>query len=155
MGKKYQDKETLQRLYHEERMTQPEIADKFDINKSLVCYWMKKHGIEARANSDAQRKRMSTKPVPTKIHQGYRQWIDSYGEKKGWSRDRVFVHRLVAVAHYGFDAVCGMDVHHKNGYSFDNRPENLEPIDHGEHASLHIEQGDALGKYNRQRAEAD
>lgn len=35
------------------------------------------------------------------------------------------VHKLVAVAEYGIDAVKENDVHHLNTISWDNRPENI------------------------------
>jgi hypothetical protein len=49
------------------------------------------------------------------------------------------VHRLVAVAEYGFDEVKNMDVHHKNEIKWDNRPENLELLTRSEHRKLHVE----------------
>ena len=47
-------------------------------------------------------------------------------------------HRAVAIQHWGEDAVRGMDVHHINGNTRDNRIENLELISHPEHISRHI-----------------
>ena len=53
------------------------------------------------------------------------------------STERILIHRLLAIAEYGFDAVAGNDIHHKNGVKWDNRPSNIAPIEHGEHRSLH------------------
>ena len=49
-------------------------------------------------------------------------------------------HRLLAVAEYGFDAVAGNDIHHKNGVPWDNRPANIEPIDPCEHSRIHAKE---------------
>jgi len=49
-------------------------------------------------------------------------------------------HRLLAVAKYGISAVEGMDVHHKNGIRWDNRPENIELLTRSEHARIHNRQ---------------
>lgn len=55
-----------------------------------------------------------------------------------YSQNYVRVSRLLAVAEHGFDAVGpGVDIHHKNGIPWDNRPANIEVIDKGEHAALH------------------
>ena len=135
--KEYQDEETLRRLYHEEEMTQPEIAEKYDVVKSAICYQMKKYGIKARENADAQRKELRKKPAPLAQKDGYRRWSDQYGREKGWKKDVVYVHRLVYVAHHGFEAARDMDIHHKNEMKLDNRPENLEALTRSEHASLH------------------
>jgi len=48
----------------------------------------------------------------------------------------VSVHRLLAVAEFGFDAVCDMEVHHKNGCKRDNRPANIELMTSEEHGRL-------------------
>lgn len=47
--------------------------------------------------------------------------------------DNVVIHRLVAVAEHGIEAVKGKHIHHKNGVKWDNRPENLEPLSNSEH----------------------
>lgn len=57
-----------------------------------------------------------------------------------YSQNYVAVHRLLAVAEHGFDAVGpDVDVHHSNGVPWDNRPSNIELIDKGKHAALHNE----------------
>lgn len=49
----------------------------------------------------------------------------------------VKIHRLAAVAWFGFDAVVNKDVHHENNIPWDNREENLIPMDKSEHMRLH------------------
>lgn len=64
---------------------------------------------------------------------GYEQWATvACGEQKITS-----VHRLLAVAEYGFDAVVGQDVHHENEVPWDNRPENISLMDPGDHIRHH------------------
>jgi len=74
-----------------------------------------------------------TPPAYYVDHRGYPHW--EFIEDSEYRCVRV--HRLLAVAEYGFDAVADMDVHHKNGIPWDNRPVNIEPMDHGEHTKLH------------------
>lgn len=44
----YQDREQLNQLYHEEGLTQQEIADKFNVNRSTITRWMDRHEINTR-----------------------------------------------------------------------------------------------------------
>ena len=81
---------------------------------------------------------------------GYERWR-SYELRPSTAADGkedVYVahHRLLAVVEcypstMSLEAILrdldGKDVHHRNGIKWDNRPSNLEPIDHGEHAKLH------------------
>jgi len=51
----------------------------------------------------------------------------------------VLVHRLLAVAEYGYENVCDNVIHHKNGIRWDNRPDNIEVMTRSEHSKLHAE----------------
>lgn len=131
---RHQQADILRRLYHEEELSQGEIADRLDTSQRAVHRWMEKHDIETRDRVEAMATTKIQRPVPYSVGtRGYPIWRHSFD----YEEDRVTVHRLVAVAEHGVDAVAGMDVHHKNGVKFDNRPQNLEILEHGEHTALH------------------
>jgi len=50
----YQDRARLERLYHQQKSTTKEMAEKFGCSRTTVEYWMDKYGIERRDQSDAQ-----------------------------------------------------------------------------------------------------
>lgn len=50
-------------------------------------------------------------------------------------------HRLICVAEYGFGAVRDRHVHHKNGFTWDNRVSNLEILDASDHGRIHNPDG--------------
>jgi hypothetical protein len=52
----------------------------------------------------------------------------------------VKIHRLAAVAWFGYEAVVGKDVHHVSGIPWDNREDNLEPLDPSEHRRRHAKE---------------
>jgi len=135
--KEYQDEKTLRELYVKKEMTQPEIAEQFGINKSLVSYWMDKHGIETRGNAEAQKVASLKEPVPLEQKDGYLRWVDQTDKQHGSPRESVLVHRLVYVAYHGFDSVRDKVIHHKNEFKMDNRPGNLAVMGCGEHSALH------------------
>jgi hypothetical protein len=71
---------------------------------------------------------------------GYETWATRNRQGMDW----VYVHRLLAVAENGFEALNGNHVHHKNGIKWDNRPENIEVLSPSEHARTHVKNdGDA------------
>ncbi|MFC7323299.1 HNH endonuclease [Halorubrum rutilum] len=94
---------------------------------------MENYGIDRRPRGSYQVKPYAKFQT---LQNGYEYWHD--GEAGGTTKDWVLVHRLLAVAEFGFDSVqSDIDVHHKNGVRWDNRPENIGLMSHSKHASYH------------------
>lgn len=135
-SKPWNDGELLRRLYREERMPMTQIADRWDCSPTTVRDWVERHGIEKWTRSQACQLGHGHSPysVPFQTHTtGAEVWRHSHNCES----NMVYVHRLLAVAEFGFDAVDDNVVHHKNHVRWDNRPENLELMDHGDHTVHH------------------
>jgi len=126
--KPYTDAETLREMYWGRGMSMRQIADELGTDHDRVDYWMDVHDIETRTGYAEQPHASLT--IDKDGYPLWKTYVDGY-------HARVRVHRLLAVAEYGFDAVVGNDVHHKNGVRWDNRPENIEPMDPSEHRRHH------------------
>jgi len=146
-SKPYQDPQKLRELYHEEELTTREIADRLGCNNSTITRYLNKYDIQTRENWKAgveaakranRVERVKLRQLPT----GYMYWGSTEWTPDNEKRTSfiVYVHRLLAVAEYGFDAVADKDVHHKNGVKWDNRPDNIEVLDKAEHTRLGNEQ---------------
>jgi hypothetical protein len=122
------DPDELRRLYHGEGMTLKEIGDRHGMTKPGVLYHMEKHGIETRSN---QRVEAPTATF-TMTGRGYEEWQSSHNG----DIDHVKVHRLLAVAEFGFDAVADNHVHHETNIAWDNRPENISILSPSEHNQI-------------------
>lgn len=130
---RHKDAEWLREKYHHERMSTRDIANELGLNDETVRRWMKKHGIERRDRTEW------TKLSPACFHTdgaGYERW-----KSKG---DNIRVHRLLAVAKEGFDAVCGKDVHHidpegrgRPGIPWLNTYDHIEVLNPEEHTRRH------------------
>lgn len=127
--KPYTDEETLRELYWGEGLSMDKVGERLGADKDRIDYWMGVHGIETRRSYADQQF------ASLRVEEGYPLWREYHDGEY----NRVLVHRLLAVAEFGFDAVVGKDVHHKNGIRFDNRPDNIEPLDPSEHRRLHGE----------------
>lgn len=134
--KPWQDEETLRRLYHDDQMSMQEIADHFDneITGQGIKYWLEKLGIEKRSRSESAKIRWRNEPPSFRTHPfGYELVENRHNDELS----TVSLHRLLAVHKYGFDAMRGKVVHHKNDIPWDNREENIELMTAAEHAVHH------------------
>lgn len=115
----------LRSVYHGDDKTIQETADHFGVSWATIWRWLKRLDIPTR-------ERRPGVGFSTTRDKGYEKWHHN--------GQRVYVHRLLAVAEYGFDTVCDNVVHHKNGIPWDNRLENIEalpqPEHHGEHTKV-------------------
>lgn len=124
----YKDEDTLKRMYHDERMSMGQMADELACSKQTISNWMDKFGIERRSLSEARQTLYATHIFDER---GYERVVSG--------DDSVRVHRLIPIAHGAdpYEIFEGANVHHKNGCPLDNRPSNLEVMEHGKHRSLH------------------
>lgn len=127
------DPDFLKTEYVENRRSIPDIAAELGCGEQTVARWLDKHGIETRDPSEAIRDAVGTDHVEfTSNRAGYEIWA---------ATDRVVpVHRLLAVAEHGFDAIRGKHIHHKNEIPWDNRPSNLTPMSPSDHAKHHAQE---------------
>jgi len=138
--KPWADRDSLNRLYNEENMSIREVADELGCSKQTVQKWMEKLNVPRRDRIEAVEEAIRRRPAAFRTSErGYEVWQSSHNGRK----HKVKVHRLVAVAEWGFNAVVEKEIHHKNGVPWDNRTENIEPLTAFEHAQKHR-------KYNTQ-----
>jgi len=138
----WQEADTLRELYHEEGLSQGEIAAKFDISQGKISDYMSRFGIE------------SSKFCGDPTHPPYHSLFDRPDRPVGGCEERVssgidgrdrtvLIHRLVAVAHGKLDVEDMWNrekkVHHKSWHGWDNRPDNLEVVTAKEHRKAHSE----------------
>ena len=92
--KPWRDEELMRELYHEKRMSQQEIADRFDneITQAGVGYCLDELGIEKRSRSEAARIRWLNEPLVMYTH---RDGYELIAPRDGDDRLTVFMHRLL------------------------------------------------------------
>jgi hypothetical protein len=84
--------------------------------------------IETEREVKSYKSKARSEPAGFHINNGYEVSSCSLSDS-----DSIGIHRLVAVAEYGIEAVSDRQVHHINGIPWDNRPENLLPLTESEH----------------------
>jgi transposase len=123
----YDDNEELRRLYVEEGRSSVEIGDMFGVNHTTILNRLEEFDIESRtANQDKP-------PCLFEKEDGYECWVHDDGENQRY----VYVHRLLAVAEYGLDAVREREIHHETRIPWDNRPDSIVLLSDEEHGRLH------------------
>jgi hypothetical protein len=130
---RYHDEQWLREKYHGEGLTAEEMGDMCGVSPAAIYKWMDRNNIERRPKDQCQRNEYAGFATQ---QSGYETWRSHNSDG---TEDRVRVHRLLAVAKYGFEAVGGMHVHHKNGIKWDNRIENVEIFTPTEHRAAHDE----------------
>lgn len=115
--KQYTDECRLRDLYETQGKSVAEIAQILECSETTIRDYMRWFGIELENNVDRDPSPAGYVTRPD----GYRRWQDGH--------QTLYVHRLLAVAEWGFDAVAGSHVHHKNRHRWDNRIENLRLFD--------------------------
>lgn len=133
----YKDAETLRRMYWDEEMSLRKIAEYFGVGNGTIQSWMNKNNIKTRTKREAARNRAKHENTPIILDEnGYEIMHSRYGDE----HDRVPLHRLLAVVEYGFSAVKGKHVHHKNHLSWGNWGDNIDLMTPSEHATHHAKQ---------------
>jgi DNA-binding CsgD family transcriptional regulator len=147
----WQDEELLRELYVQKKRSAYEIGDRLDCAAKTVLKWLRKYDIPVRGTSESVSISARRKPASYVVRKrGYVYW----STKDGNDYFDVAVHRLLAVSEYGFDELKGKHVHHKNGVTFDNRPDNIELMTPSEHHSMHAQQqGKWRGKVSEEICE--
>jgi len=129
----WRDEELLRQKYWEEELSSVEIADELGCTKPCVLQWMRRFDIDRRAPKPER---------PPKTHIGNHGYRECHVKADGDTK-HVLIHRLAAIAEYGFENVSGKQVHHKNGFKIDNRPSNLKLVTDWEHKAEHTKNNKA------------
>lgn len=149
--------EVLDRLHNKEEMTTTEMAETLDVSRiSMDRWWEECPDVHKRSQSEATQLTYEQMDEDERLeqvkdaheavrnnhatyrtsHRGYEHWRN-YNRHRG-SEEFVKVHRLLAVAEFGFDAVADSIVHHKTPIPWLNYGENIQLVDsHEEHSKLH------------------
>ena len=140
-------KETLEDLYHTQRLAQAAIAKKFGVHQGAIYYQMRRLGIRARSKTDAiTLSRLSgafTGPNNPRWNGGRHITGNGYvmvrnpqhpraSKHKGYVLEHVLVWENANRQHLP----AGWDIHHMNGDKQDNRSENLHAMPSRDHKTL-------------------
>lgn len=132
--REFYDKELLERLYWDEGLSQRQIAERFGETQVAVSDVMIELGVNTRGFAEGG---WVAKRVNRAYFRTNRDGYEIAGSRCGDETFRVSIHRLVAVAEYGFEEVSKGVVHHRNEIPWDNRPSNLEVMSDREHKRHH------------------
>jgi predicted DNA-binding protein YlxM (UPF0122 family) len=131
------DPETLERLYWEEELSIPDIAELADRTENPVRHQMEKHDIPRRDSDTASRMKNDTgHPCIMLRPDGYWYCSSTYkGQVDQFKLSRLLATLLVD----DLDELKGKDVHHKNHHKGCDYIGNLEIMEPSEHWSLHTQ----------------
>lgn len=127
----WRDESWFRKRYLKESKSMRTMAEEAGCGIACISDWREEFGIEERVNVE---KGLSLHPTVYTNVEGYELASSRVGNG---NQKSIGIHRLVAVAEYGFDEVCDSVIHHKNEIPWDNRPENLQVMTNSDHASHH------------------
>lgn len=140
-NRKYHSREWLKARYIDEGRSTREIAELAYTDSGTISRWLRRLEIPTRPNG---RHRTTQMAVRTKTETTAHEYVQ-HREPDG-SVVKVSIHRLAAVAWFGYDEVVGNVVHHKDqegrgrgGIPWDNREECLEVMSREDHGKHHAE----------------
>ncbi len=117
----------LNEKYVEDGLSSNELGDLIGCSRSTVLRLLRRYGIDVRKSNQEKPPWFGTDT------QGY----ESIKHNSKHGKHEFRIHRLMAVAKYGFEKACENDVHHKSEVEWDNRMENIEIMTHSEHRRHH------------------
>lgn len=133
-GEPWLPRSELVEMYESNGQRTETIAKRHSTTSKTIRKLLDEYGIEQRDALAERRRGLNLNPSAFHtMPQGYERWTNAHREES----NKVYVHRLLAVAEYGFDSVSGMEVHHNNGIPWDNRPDNITLKDPSEHGRMH------------------
>lgn len=163
-GKKYSGKHPgearLRDMYVSQKLSTRQIAALLDVSSNTAAAWCREIGVTMRTAAECF---AGIAPSPQAIAAsvaarrkhilpnrhggvGYKMRTDGYvyilrPEHPGATKDGyVLEHRLVAEQLLGRSLRADEDAHHKNGVRHDNRPENIEVLQHSQHIKHHYQE---------------
>lgn len=162
----WQDKDTLQHLCYDEGKTYQEMADELGCSRTQIAREMKSKNIQpGKSTAAAQSKAHNNHASFYTDQSGYERWQSTLSVNGEMESYTIRVHQLLAIHKFGFDAVCGNDVHHGSEshlpaceIPWANWEENLQIYTRGEHIANHNQIDDdelleELRRLERERGE--
>lgn len=128
----YRDEDLMRHLYLEEQLSTTEISAVLECSTGAVLNWLDRFGIDRRSSAEGI---ALSKKEPKDVY-FYTHRSKGYEMVKA-DEHPVAVHRLTAVAYWGFDAIRDKVVHHDAEIPWLNTEENLELLTKQEHQFHH------------------
>lgn len=135
-------KEDLERMYHDEMLSQYDIAQRLGVTQGAIAYHFRKLGIKSRPQSQAVALTGRFKGEKNPRWNGGRTTGNGYvlikrpdhhrADCRGYVREHILVWEKANKTRLP----KGWHVHHKNGVKDDNRPENLEAMSNSKHKDV-------------------
>ena len=132
--RRYRDERWLAEQYEkhaEDDNTSAAIAEKCGVDQTTIRRWAARHDLY-------EPDRRTSAIYHTQDSRGY----PTIFVRESGRAHCIRVHRLIAVAEHGYDAVVEGEVHHKNGVRWHNTPDNLSVLSSKEHSQAHVEVAD-------------